>query len=228
MPPVCTLRKDIPSFEQYLRVCCLNKYNELYTPYICAQFKSWRCEEEHSCPKQATTVSGNLPEKAEPKWLNEEEREGWLFISSIIFNLTRQLDNQLQQDADLSYVEYMVLVGLSESEDHELTMTQLALATNTLPARLSRVVARLEKDGYVSRSLSAEDRRVSICHLLPQGLQKLQDAAPGHVAQVRHEIFDHLTEDQVRALANIGESILGDTPSKLISSSSLRRGSYPA
>ena len=152
-------------------------------------------------PKQATTVSGNLPEKAEPKWLNEEEREGWLFISSIIFNLTRQLDNQLQQDADLSYVEYMVLVGLSESEDHELTMTQLALATNTLPARLSRVVARL---------------------------QKLQDAAPGHVAQVRHEIFDHLTEDQVRALANIGESILGDTPSKLISSSSLRRGSYPA
>lgn len=179
-------------------------------------------------PKQATTVSGDLPEKAEPKWLNEEEREGWLFISSIIFNLTRQLDNQLQQDADLSYVEYMVLVGLSESEDHELTMTQLALVTNTLPARLSRVVARLEKDGYVSRSLSAEDRRVSICHLLPQGLQKLQDAAPGHVAQVRHEIFDNLTEDQVRALANIGESILGDTPSKLISSSSLRRGSYPA
>lgn len=107
-------------------------------------------------------------------------------------------------------------------------MTQLALVTNTLPARLSRVVARLEKDGYVSRSLSAEDRRVSICHLLPQGLQKLQDAAPGHVAQVRHEIFDHLTEDQVRALANIGESILGDKPSKLISSSSLRRGSYPA
>ena len=44
-------------------------------------------------PKQATTVSGDLPEKAEPKWLNEEEREGWLFISSIIFNLTRQLDN---------------------------------------------------------------------------------------------------------------------------------------
>ena len=179
-------------------------------------------------PKQATTVSGDLPEKAEPKWLNEEEREGWLFISSIIFNLTRQLDNQLQQDADLSYVEYMVLVGLSESEDHELTMTHLALVTTTLPARLSRVVARLEKDGYVSRSLSAEDRRVSICHLLPQGLQKLQDAAPGHVAQVRHEIFDHLTEDQVRALANIGESILGDKPSKLISSSSLRRGSYPA
>ena len=73
-------------------------------------------------PKQATIVSGDLPKKAEPKWLNEEEREGWLFISSIIFNLTRQLDNQLQQDADLSYVEYMVLVGLSESEDHELTI----------------------------------------------------------------------------------------------------------
>ena len=80
-----------------------------------------------------------------PRWLSAEEREGWLFISSIIFNLTRRLENQLQNEAGISFVEYMVLAMLSESDDLSLTMTELAITTNTLPARLSRVVARLER-----------------------------------------------------------------------------------
>ena len=167
------------------------------------------------------------PHAEEPRWLTPEEREAWLFISSIIFNLTRRLENQLQREADLSYVEYMVLAMLSESPELSLTLTELALTTNTLPARLSRVVARLEKDSLVERSISREDRRVSICHLLPAGLERIQQVAPGHVAEVRRQIFDHLNEQQVYDLANIGTSVLGDTPSKLISIDSLRRGSYP-
>ena len=167
------------------------------------------------------------PHAEEPRWLTPEEREAWLFISSIIFNLTRRLENQLQREADLSYVEYMVLAMLSESPELSLTMTELALTTNTLPARLSRVVARLEKDSLVERSISREDRRVSICHLLPAGLERIQQVAPGHVPEVRRQIFDHLNEQQVYDLANIGTSVLGDTPSKLISIDSLRRGSYP-
>ena len=162
-----------------------------------------------------------------PRWLSAEEREGWLFISSIIFNLTRRLENQLQSEAGISFVEYMVLAMLSESDDLSLTMTELAITTNTLPARLSRVVARLEKDGYVRRSLSAEDRRVSICHLLPAGQKKVQEVAPGHVAEVRHQIFDHLTPQQVKQLAEIGEAVLGNTPSNVISIDALQRGDYP-
>lgn len=162
-----------------------------------------------------------------PRWLSAEEREGWLFISSIIFNLTRRLENQLQSEAGISFVEYMVLAMLSESDDLSLTMTELAITTNTLPARLSRVVARLEKDGYVRRSLSAEDRRVSICHLLPAGQKKVQEVAPGHVAEVRRQIFDHLTPQQVKQLAEIGEAVLGNTPSNVISIDALKRGEYP-
>lgn len=162
-----------------------------------------------------------------PRWLSAEEREGWLFISSIIFNLTRRLENQLQNEAGISFVEYMVLAMLSESDDLSLTMTELALTTNTLPARLSRVVARLEKDGYVRRSLSTEDRRVSICHLLPAGQKKVQEVAPGHVAEVRRQIFDHLTHRQVIQLAEIGEAVLGNTPSNVISIDALKRGEYP-
>lgn len=150
------------------------------------------------------------------RWLNEEEREGWLFISSIMFNLPGQLEGQLQKDSGLSFVEYMVLAMLSESPQHKLTMTDLAKQTNTLLPRLSRVVTRLEEDNFVERSVWEKDRRVSICHLLPGGLAKVQEAAPGHVEAVRRIVFDQLNARQVKSLAKIGEAVLGDKPSEII------------
>lgn len=162
-------------------------------------------------------MSQDAPQPGTTRWLNQEEREAWLFISSLMFNLPGQLENQLQQDSDLSFVEYMVLAMLSESPQQKLTMTDLAKQTNTLLPRLSRVVTRLEKDGYVERSVWSKDRRVSICHLLPAGLEKVKDAAPGHVEVVRKQIFDRLNTRQVRSLVKIGESVLGATPSEVIS-----------
>ena len=150
-------------------------------------------------------------------WLNEEEREGWLFLCSVFFSLPGQLENQLQRDSDLSFVEYMVLAMLSEADNHALTMTELAQQTNTLLPRLSRVVSRLEKDNFVERSVWSKDRRVSICHLRPEGLQKVQDAALGHVMEVRRQIFNRLGARQVKQLAKIGESVLGARPSEVIS-----------
>lgn len=150
------------------------------------------------------------------RWLTEEEREGWLFISSMMFKLPGQLETQLHKDSGLSFVEYMVLAMLSESEQQQLTMTELAHQTNTLLPRLSRVVTRLEKLGFVERSIWEKDRRVSICHLLPVGLAKVQEAAPGHVEAVRSIIFDRLNSRQVRSLAKIGEAVLGDKPSAVI------------
>lgn len=149
-------------------------------------------------------------------WLSEEEREGWLFLTSVFFSLPGQLENQLQRDSDLSFVEYMVLAMLSESPKHALTMTELARQTSTLLPRLSRVVSRLEKDGFVERSVYSKDRRVSICHLKEEGLKKVAEAAPGHVQEVRKQIFSHLGLRQIKQLARIGESVLGAKPSEVI------------
>lgn len=152
----------------------------------------------------------------ETVWLNDDERDAWLFLSSVIFNLPGALEAQLEQDSDLSFVEYMVLAMLSEAPEHRLTMTELARQTNTLLPRLSRVVTRLEKHDYVERTVWAKDRRVSICKLHAAGLKKVQEAAPGHVAEVRRQIFDRLNKRQATQLARIGESVLGGKPSEII------------
>jgi DNA-binding MarR family transcriptional regulator len=126
----------------------------------------------------------------EPQWLTQEEREAWLSLSAIMFQLPGQLENQLQRDSGMGFVEYMVLAMLSEAPERRLTMTELSSQTNTRLARLSRVVKRLEEDAYVERTTSETDRRVSICHLLPSGHDAVVAAAPGHVRQVRAAVFN--------------------------------------
>lgn len=160
----------------------------------------------------------STPDPAEDQqpWLNETEREGWLFLANIMFNLPGQLENQLQRESNLSFVEYMVLAMLSEAPENCLSMTELARQTNTLLPRLSRVVARLENSGFVERSTWEKDRRVSLCSLLPDGLAKVQEAAHGHVWEVRRQIFDKLSSRQIRQLADIGESVIGAKPSEII------------
>ncbi|MCT1367051.1 MarR family winged helix-turn-helix transcriptional regulator [uncultured Kocuria sp.] len=162
----------------------------------------------------------------EPQWLSPEEREAWLCLSAIMFQLPGQLENQLQRDADLGFVEYMVLAMLSEAPDRQLTMTELSTQTNTRLARLSRVVKRLEENGLVERTTSELDRRVSICHLCQPGIDTVVAAAPGHVAQVRAAVFNRLTKRQVTQLAGIGEALLGGRPSAIVAAQ-LAKGAQP-
>lgn len=87
-------------------------------------------------------------------WLDSEERDAWLALAALLFTLPPALDSQLQRDEDLTMADYMVLNALSEHRDHRLRMSDLAATAQTSQSRLSRIVARLEHDGYVRRSMA--------------------------------------------------------------------------
>jgi DNA-binding MarR family transcriptional regulator len=86
---------------------------------------------------------------------------------------------------------------LSESPGRALTMTELAAVVHSTPSRLSHAVNRLEEAGWVRRSKDAEDRRTTIAELTDEGFAALEMAAPGHVAEVRRNLFDPLTREQM-------------------------------
>ena len=54
-----------------------------------------------------------------------------------------------------------------------------------------------------------EDGRATNAQLTGTGMTTVVAAAPGHVANVRHQVIDALDADQVRQLAEITEAILG-------------------
>jgi DNA-binding MarR family transcriptional regulator len=101
-----------------------------------------------------------------------------------------------------------VLAMLSEAPGQTLRMTGLARQTNATLPRLSHVVTRLENRRLVERFPCPEDRRATNARLTAAGWEKVQEAAPGHAANVRHHVIDALTDEQIDQLAAIGDAIL--------------------
>lgn len=152
----------------------------------------------------------------EPRWLEGIERDAWLSLIGVIIRLPAALDAQLQRDAGLSHFEYMVMVNLSNAEDHVLRMSQLAALCHSSLSRLSHVVARLERRGWLRRDPCPDDGRATLATLTDDGFAKLASAAPGHVDAVRAYVIDALDPEQLGQLSAIGDTILGrldgDTP----------------
>jgi DNA-binding MarR family transcriptional regulator len=144
----------------------------------------------------------------EPRWLNADERRAWLAILSINTLLPAALDSQLHSAGKVSLFDYNVMAMLSEAEGHFLPMSELAARTSSSLSRLSHVVSKLEKRGWLERRPHPRDARVTTAHLSDDGMATLLSLAPGHVEAVRTKFLDALTDRDVNDLARIGEKIV--------------------
>jgi DNA-binding MarR family transcriptional regulator len=151
---------------------------------------------------------------AEPRWLNEQEQQAWRAFIAAQRVVNTRIEQQLQRDAGIPHTYYEILVRLAEARDGRLRMSELAVATQGSRSRLSHAVNRLEKAGWVRREGIESDRRGQVAIITDMGRQKLVDAAPGHVEEVRKSVFDALSEDQVEHLHDICATLArhsGDT-----------------
>lgn len=145
----------------------------------------------------------------ETQWLTREELSAWVRLVAVLELLPGVLDAQLRRDAELTSFDYYVLAMLSEAPDRTLRMTALAAQTSATLPRLSHVVRRLEDRGLVERFPCPEDGRATNAHLSDAGWDKVQQTAPGHVANVRGHVIDALTPEQITHLTEITEAVLG-------------------
>ena len=144
----------------------------------------------------------------EPRWLTDDEQQAWRRFIEVLVKLPAALEGQLQREAGLTHMGYLVLATLSEREDRRLPMSRLAKKASASLSRLSHVVARLEAQGLVRRERDPEDGRVQIAVLTDEGVRKIVAAAPGHVETVQSLVFDRLSPAQVRQLAKLCDGLL--------------------
>jgi DNA-binding MarR family transcriptional regulator len=145
----------------------------------------------------------------EPRWLGSDEQAAWRQVAALLFRLPGALDVQLQRDAGVSHFEYMVLSSLSEAPARTLRMSDLAANASGSLSRLSHVVSRLEKRGWVRREPCPGDGRFVNAVLTDDGWDKVVATAPGHVEAVRRLVVDALSEQQLAALGCASGTILG-------------------
>ena len=145
---------------------------------------------------------------AEPDWLDEEELDTWLRLLGVLIQLPAELDADMQRLADITQFEYAVMAALSEAPDHTLRISTLAQLARGSLSRLSHLIKRLEKRGWVRREPCPEDGRYTNAVLTGTGYAKVLATAPGHVATVRRLVIDALTPTQRRQLRDISTRLL--------------------
>jgi DNA-binding MarR family transcriptional regulator len=142
------------------------------------------------------------------RWLTADEERGWRAVGLMIHKLGWAVGSQLERDSDLSFIEYHALARLSEEPDGTLRMSELAVVTNASLSRLSHLVSRLEKWGFVRREPDKTDGRFTNAILTKAGLAKLVASAPAHVAAVRQLVIDEFSPTELDQLRQFCERIV--------------------
>ncbi|MFD4506998.1 MarR family winged helix-turn-helix transcriptional regulator [Streptomyces sp. NPDC058457] len=140
--------------------------------------------------------------------LTAQEERFWRALMRVIVALPRSLDDDLLRTTGLTLTEYVVLMNLSEAENQELRMADLASATALSASRITRVVDALQSRGQVVKRRYEGDARGNVATLTPEGLKRLRDAYPVHLASARKRVMDLLDGRSVPAMVRQFEAVV--------------------
>ncbi len=141
------------------------------------------------------------------QWLTAEQQTVWRAYLAGVSRINDRLDAELRPFG-LDLGEYEILVNLSEADQLEMRMSELADRVRQSRSRLTHTVARMEAKGLILRKSCPHDRRGVIAVLTASGLNLLKDAAPSHVASVRALLVDVADPADFEALRRAMPAVL--------------------
>jgi DNA-binding MarR family transcriptional regulator len=115
--------------------------------------------------------------------------------------LVRELDAELEAHHGLSLSTYSVLEALRRAPGARLRMADLAAHAQLSRSGMTRLVDRLERQGWIRRCSCADDARGCFAVLTPAGAAQAEVAAGTYAATVRERFAARLGEAELAQLA---------------------------
>ncbi|MFF2549145.1 MarR family winged helix-turn-helix transcriptional regulator [Kitasatospora sp. NPDC058063] len=132
-------------------------------------------------------------------------------LSRVMLVLPRAVDADIVREAGLPLSEYTPLMHLSEAPDRLMRMNELAAACSLSLSGMTRVVGRLEKQGWVERAKCAGDGRGWNAILTDAGFARLEQAWPAFLASVRRHLVDQFAGQDLTQLTDALSRVATDT-----------------
>jgi DNA-binding MarR family transcriptional regulator len=142
------------------------------------------------------------------RWLTAPQERAWRRYRRMRTLLDLQVERDLHRDSGLSEADYDVLSTLTGNAEGSRRARDLATQLLWSTSRLAHHVGRMEQRGLVARQPCADDARGAIISLTAQGRATLEEAAPLHVASVRHHMIGLLTADEIAVLDTIATKVI--------------------
>ncbi|MGI9615923.1 MAG: MarR family winged helix-turn-helix transcriptional regulator [Acidimicrobiales bacterium] len=141
-----------------------------------------------------------------PRWLDETQQEAWRGLRAVMFRAFPEMERTLKAH-DLLAVHYHIFAVLSDAPDQTLRLSELADSANMSQSRLTHRLRVLVERGEIDVYEDPDDRRAKNAKLTKAGRRRLEHLAPIHSEDVQRLIFDPLTPEQTKALADATTTI---------------------
>ena len=140
--------------------------------------------------------------------LDTRELRAWRGLLRVHAQLSKALDAQLIAAQGLPLTSYEVLMYLSDAQGGRMRMNELAESVLLSRSGLTRLVDRLEREGYLERCSCAHDARGAFAVLTPAGREKVEAARATHLDGVRELFLSHFSDDELGVLGDAMERVL--------------------
>lgn len=142
--------------------------------------------------------------EAQRQWIAhgwEAAADGMALVTSLVrvHQLVMERIDAALRPHDLSFARYEVLRLLAFTQGSQLPMAKLGSRLQVHPASVTSAVARLEKQGLVRRTRSAEDGRVVLAAITGEGRVAVEAAT----VALNTEVFEKPGIEDVRDLTTL-------------------------
>ena len=142
-----------------------------------------------------------------PHELSPAELGAWRGLLRAHAGLVKTLDAELEAEHDLPLTSYEVLLHLAKAPEGRLRMAELADRALLSRSGMTRLVDRLEREGFLERCSCSDDKRGAFAVLTEEGAAILSRARPTHLEGVRRRFLDRFTAAELEQMAQFFERI---------------------
>lgn len=142
--------------------------------------------------------------------LTPVEERAWRSLVHAHACLVKRLDAQLEAEHGLPLTSHEVLVHLARTPDGKMRMHDIASSVLLSRSGLTRLVDRLERDGFVNRCSCENDARGAYAVITEAGRAKLAETRASHLAAVRALFLAHYDEAELDQLGALLARLLPD------------------
>ncbi|MFD1721162.1 MarR family winged helix-turn-helix transcriptional regulator [Amnibacterium endophyticum] len=117
--------------------------------------------------------------------------------------LRHAIEQQLRDAGSLSYVQFQLLATLGDRPDGRARMTDLADGVVYSRSGITYQAGLLERAGLVARGPAEDDERSTMVTITEAGRARLAAVFPGHLEALQRLLLDPMSDQDVRALADV-------------------------
>lgn len=128
--------------------------------------------------------------------LEEEQLSVWRAFVNAHAAVIERIEKDLSEQRKIPLTTYDVLVALYQSPDKKLRMTDLAKKVVITRSGLTRVIERLEREGFVTRERTEEDRRGAFAILTREGKKAFLATWPTYADGISNYFLSVLDEEE--------------------------------